>query len=192
MNRKTLVIDNYDSFTYNLVQYLGELGAELHVSRNDVMGLDEVEALNPERIVISPGPGIPANAGISIDLIRLFAGQIPILGVCLGHQAIGEAFGAEIVRADELKHGKTSWIHHEEDAILEGLENPFEATRYHSLLVKRETIPDCLVVNAWTDRGLIMGVRHREFDVFGVQFHPESIMTRQGKKLLENFLCWKS
>ena len=189
MNRKTLVIDNYDSFTYNLVQYLGELGADLTVFRNDTINMREIESLEPERIVISPGPGIPVNAGISIDLVKHFSGKVPILGVCLGHQAIGEAFGAEIVRADQLMHGKTSWIHHNEDSVLGGLENPFEATRYHSLIVKKETLPECFVVNAWTEDGIIMGLRHRDLPLFGVQFHPESIMTREGKKLLENFLC---
>lgn len=189
MMQRTLVIDNYDSFTYNLVQYLGELGAELEIFRNDAIDLETIESLSPDRIVISPGPGVPANAGISIGLIKKFAGVIPILGVCLGHQAIGEAFGGEVIRADELMHGKTSLIHHREDSIFKGLENPFEATRYHSLIVKKDSLPDCLLVNAWTENGIIMGLRHRKFPVFGVQFHPESIMTQEGKRLLENFLC---
>lgn len=187
-----LMVDNYDSFTYNLVQYLGELGAHLSVYRNDEINLDEIENLDPDRIVISPGPGIPRNAGISVSLIRRFAGQIPILGVCLGHQAIGEAFGGRVVRAVTLMHGKTSWIHHEEDSIFSGLDSPFEATRYHSLIVAREGLPECLKVNAWTEDGTIMGFRHQDYPVFGVQFHPESIMTRVGKKLLENFLCYRS
>jgi len=189
MMQRTLVIDNYDSFTYNLVQYLGELGAELEIFRNDAIDLETIESLSPDRIVISPGPGVPANAGISIGLIKKFAGVIPILGVCLGHQAIGEAFGGEVIRADELMHGKTSLIHHRDDSIFKGLDNPFEATRYHSLIVKKDSLPDCLLVNAWTENGIIMGLRHRKFPVFGVQFHPESIMTQEGKRLLENFLC---
>jgi len=189
MNRKTLVIDNYDSFTYNLVQYLGELGAELTVFRNDAIGLDDINSMKPDCIVISPGPGVPSQAGISVDVVKHFAGRIPILGVCLGHQAIGKAFGGEIVRARVLMHGKTSRIFHNGDAIYQGLDNPFTATRYHSLILGKETLPDCLEVNAWTEDGTIMGLRHREFPLFGVQFHPESILTRQGKKLLENFLC---
>lgn len=189
---RVLMVDNYDSFTYNLVQYLGELGADLTVYRNDAITLDEIEELRPDRIVISPGPGVPRNAGISIPLIRRFAGQMPILGVCLGHQAIGEAFGGRVVRAETLMHGKTSWIHHEEDSIFAGLDSPFEATRYHSLVVTRESLPDCLRINAWTKDGTIMGFRHQDQPVFGVQFHPESIMTRTGKKLLENFLCYRS
>src|SRR5690606_3653786 len=182
---QVLMVDNYDSFTYNLVQYLGELGADLSVYRNDEITLDEIENLGPDRIVISPGPGIPRNAGISISLIRRFAGQIPILGVCLGHQAIGEAFGGRVVRAATLMHGKTSWIHHEQDSIFSGLDSPFEATRYHSLIVAREGLPECLKVNAWTEDGTIMGFRHQDFAIFGVQFHPESIMTPLGKTLLE-------
>jgi len=189
MNRKTLVIDNYDSFTYNLVQYLGELGAELTVFRNDAIRLDDIDSMKPDCIVISPGPGVPSQAGISVDVVKHFAGRIPILGVCLGHQAIGKAFGGEIVRARVLMHGKTSRIFHNGDAIYQGLDNPFTATRYHSLILGKETLPDCLEVNAWTEDGTIMGLRHREFPLFGVQFHPESILTRQGKKLLENFLC---
>ncbi len=187
-----VVIDNYDSFTYNLVQYLGELGCDLQVYRNDQIMLDRIGSMNPDRIVISPGPGRPRDAGISVDLVRHFAGQLPILGVCLGHQAIAESFGGSVVRAPELKHGKTSLIYHEGDSILSGLRSPFEATRYHSLIVRREDLPDCLSVNAWTKEGLIMGLRHRRHDIFGVQFHPESILTPQGKNILENFLCFKS
>lgn len=187
---RVIVIDNYDSFTYNLVQYLGELGAELTVFRNDQVELGEIRKLEPDRIVISPGPGIPANAGVSIPVIKSEAGRTPILGVCLGHQAIGEAFGGRVIRAPALMHGKTSLIFHESDTILKGLPNPFEATRYHSLIVERETLPDCLQVNAWTDCGIVMGLRHCEHPVFGVQFHPESILTRQGKALLKNFLCY--
>jgi anthranilate synthase component II len=189
---RVLMIDNYDSFTYNLYQYLGELGAHVVVHRNDELSLAGIRRLRPDRIVISPGPGTPSAAGISIALIRDFAGEIPILGVCLGHQAIGEAFGGTVLRARQLMHGKTSWIHHREDTILRGLENPFEATRYHSLIVDPGDLPGCLLVNAWTEEGTIMGLRHRELPVFGVQFHPESIMTREGKRLLENFLCWKA
>lgn len=189
---KVLIIDNYDSFTYNLVQYLGELGADLLVRRNDEITVEEIGDLGPDRIVVSPGPGIPSNAGVSIALIREFSGKIPVLGVCLGHQAIAEAFGGSIQLAAELKHGKTSWIYHEQDSILTGLEMPFEATRYHSLIVSREDLPSCLLVNAWTEDETIMGVRHRELDVFGVQFHPESIMTGEGKHLLRNFLCCRS
>lgn len=186
---KVLIIDNYDSFTYNLVQYLGELGCDLRVFRNDRIGTNEIHEINPERIVISPGPCTPKEAGISIEVIKTFAGKIPILGVCLGHQAIGEAFGGKVVRAPELKHGKTSMIYHNGDSILDGLPNPFEATRYHSLIVQKEDLPDCLKTTAWTEDGLIMALRHQEHEVFGVQFHPESILTRCGKQILENFLC---
>lgn len=189
---RVLMVDNYDSFTYNLVQYLGELGAELTVYRNDAITLDAIEELRPDRIVISPGPGIPVNAGISIPLVRRFSGRIPVLGVCLGHQAVGEAFGGRVVRAEKLMHGKTSWIHHQGDSIFLDLDSPFEATRYHSLIVARESLPDCLIINAWTEDGTIMGFRHQDYPVFGVQFHPESIMTEVGKKLLENFLCYGS
>lgn len=189
---KVVMIDNYDSFTYNLVQYLGELGCELQVFRNDKIGANALRELNPDRIVISPGPGTPKDAGATLDVIKECAGKIPILGVCLGHQAIGEAFGGKVVRAPELKHGKTSMIYHQGDSILSGLPNPFEATRYHSLIVRRHDLPDCLLINAWTQNGLIMGLRHRRYPVFGVQFHPESILTGQGKKILENFLCFKS
>ncbi len=183
-----LMIDNYDSFTYNLVQYLGELGEDIKVFRNDKVTIKEIETLKPERIVISPGPCTPKEAGISVDVIRYFSGKIPILGVCLGHQAIGAAFGGDIIRAPRLMHGKTSIIHHDGKTIFEGLPNPFEATRYHSLIIKKETLPDCLEITAWTDRDEIMGVRHNEFIVEGVQFHPESILTKVGKDLLKNFL----
>jgi len=184
-----LVIDNYDSFTYNLVQYFGELGAELIVRRNDKVGLDEIEKLQPERICISPGPGTPLDAGISNELIRQFGPRIPILGVCLGHQCIGHVFGGEIVRAPRLMHGKTSPILHEGDGVFHGLPNPFEATRYHSLIVRRETFPAELEILAETSDGEIMGLRHRRFPIHGVQFHPESIMTDEGKRLLTNFLA---
>jgi anthranilate synthase/aminodeoxychorismate synthase-like glutamine amidotransferase len=183
-----LMIDNYDSFTYNLVQYLGELGEDIRVFRNNKITIDEMEKLNPERIVISPGPCTPKEAGVSIEVVRHFAGRIPILGVCLGHQSIGAAFGGEIIRAPRLMHGKTSIIYHDGEGVFKGLPNPFEATRYHSLLIKRETLPDCLYVTAWTDVGEIMGVRHKEYIVEGVQFHPESILTTVGKNLLGNFL----
>lgn len=183
-----LMIDNYDSFTYNLVQYFGELGEDVRVFRNDRITIKEIEEMAPERIVISPGPCTPKEAGISIEVIRHFAGMVPILGVCLGHQSIGAAFGGEIVRAPRLMHGKTSMIYHDGKTIFEGLPNPFEATRYHSLVIKKETLPDCLEITAWTKEGEIMGVRHREFVIEGVQFHPESILTRVGKDLLKNFL----
>jgi anthranilate synthase/aminodeoxychorismate synthase-like glutamine amidotransferase len=184
-----LVVDNYDSFTYNLVQYLGELGAELVVRRNDQTTIEEVEKLRPERLCISPGPGTPDDAGISNDLIRHFGPRIPVLGVCLGHQCIGQVYGGQIVRADRLMHGKTSPIMHEGDGIFAGLPIPFEATRYHSLIVRRETLPAELEVVAETSEHEIMGLRHREYPVHGVQFHPESIMTGEGKKLLANFLA---
>jgi len=183
-----LVIDNYDSFTYNLVQYLGELGAEPVVYRNDAITIEQMRELKPERILISPGPGVPADAGITIDVIRAFAGGIPILGVCLGHQAMGEAFGGRVVRAPYLMHGKTSEICHDSATIFRGLPYRFKATRYHSLIVEKESLPDVLEVSATTPDGLIMGLRHRKFPVEGVQFHPESVMTEHGKKLLENFL----
>ena len=183
-----LVIDNYDSFTYNLVQYFGELGAELVVRRNDQTTLREVEELRPDKICISPGPGTPDDAGISNELIRQFGPHTPVLGVCLGHQCIGQVFGAEIVRADRLMHGKTSPILHEGDGVFRGLPIPFEATRYHSLIVRRETLPDELEVIAETSEREIMGLRHRRYPIHGVQFHPESIMTGEGKKLLANFL----
>lgn len=183
-----VVIDNYDSFTYNLVQYLGELGERPRVFRNDQITVEEIAALHPDRIVISPGPKTPKEAGISCDLILQFAGQIPILGVCLGHQCIGAAFGGRVVRAARLMHGKTSPIHHDGRTIFSGLPNPFEATRYHSLLVDREGFPNCLEISAETAEGEIMGVRHREHRIEGIQFHPESILTKEGKALLGNFL----
>ena len=183
-----LVIDNYDSFTYNLVQYLGELGAELEVFRNDRIGLQEVEALEPEKIVISPGPCTPTEAGISVGLVQAFAGKVPILGVCLGHQAVGQAFGGAVVGAPTIMHGKVSEIHHDGRTIFKGLSRPFIATRYHSLMVAREGLPEVLEVSAETSDGVVMGLRHREFDVEGVQFHPESILTDEGKRLLKNFL----
>ena len=186
-----LMIDNYDSFTYNLVQYLGELGQALKVFRNDKVTIREIDTMRPERIVISPGPCTPKEAGISIEVIRHFAGKVPLLGVCLGHQSIGEAFGGDVIRAPYLMHGKTSLIHHDGKTIFEGLPNPFEATRYHSLIIKRETLPSVLEISAWTDDGIIMGVRHRHFTVEGVQFHPESILTVVGKDLLRNFLSLK-
>ena len=183
-----LMIDNYDSFTYNLVQYLGELGANLVVHRNDKITVEQVEDIAPEKIVISPGPCTPREAGISCELIRHFAGRLPLLGVCLGHQCIGEAFGGDVVRAARLMHGKTSMIHHDGEEIFDELENPFEATRYHSLIVKKETLPDCFKLTAWTDQDEIMGIRHLEHPIWGVQFHPESILTHAGKPLLQNFL----
>ena len=183
-----LVIDNYDSFTYNLVQYMGELGAEQEVYRNDKITLDEIKELSPEKIVISPGPCTPLEAGISNDLVKRFAGEIPILGVCLGHQCIGYAFDGEVVQADRIMHGKTSLIYHDNKRFYKGIENPFTATRYHSLIVRRETLPDCLEISAETKEGEIMGFRHREYPVEGVQFHPESILTEIGKDLLRNFL----
>lgn len=187
-----LMIDNYDSFTYNLVQYLGELGEDIKVFRNNKITLQEIEKLAPERIVISPGPCTPKEAGISVDVIKHFSGKVPVLGVCLGHQSIGAAFGGDIIRAPGLMHGKTSLIHHDGKTIFEGLPNPFEATRYHSLLIKKETLPGCLEITAWTDIGEIMGVRHKEYVVEGVQFHPESILTTVGKDLLRNFLKLRS
>jgi anthranilate synthase/aminodeoxychorismate synthase-like glutamine amidotransferase len=183
-----LIIDNYDSFTYNLVQYFGELGADLVVKRNDQITLDEIAELHPERICISPGPGTPLDAGISNDLIRRFGPTTPILGVCLGHQCIGHVFGGEVVRADRIMHGKTSPIMHEGDGVFRSLPNPFEATRYHSLIVRRESLPADLEVTAETAQLEIMGLRHRRYPVQGVQFHPESIMTSVGKQLLLNFL----
>ena len=183
-----LMIDNYDSFTYNLVQYLGELGAEMRVVRNDAIAVDDVATMRPERIVISPGPGTPDDAGISLDVIRRFGPTTPILGVCLGHQSIGQAYGATVARAPVQMHGKTSPIRHDGRTLFAGLPNPFDATRYHSLLIERATIPDCLEISAWTDEGEIMGVRHREHLLEGVQFHPESILTLEGKRLLKNFL----
>ena len=183
-----LMIDNYDSFTYNLVQYLAELGADVEVRRNDAVGLDDVQARAPDGIVISPGPCTPREAGISVPLIQRFAGQIPILGVCLGHQAIGAAFGGDVVRALRIMHGKTSPIRHDGTGVFAGLPDPFDATRYHSLVIDPGTLPPTLLRNAWTDEGEIMGVRHRSAFVEGVQFHPESVLTLEGKRLLGNFL----
>jgi len=182
-----LVIDNYDSFTFNLVQYLGELGETPEVHRNDKIGLDEIEAMQPSHILISPGPCTPHEAGISVDIVKRFSGRIPILGVCLGHQAIAEAFGGRVVRAARLMHGKTSPILHDGSGVLAGLPSPFTATRYHSLIVE-EPLPDCLVRTAWTAEGELMGLQHREHSTFGVQFHPESILTEHGHELLKNFL----
>ncbi|MCO7514115.1 aminodeoxychorismate/anthranilate synthase component II [Pseudomonas guariconensis] len=188
-----LMIDNYDSFTYNVVQYLGELGAEVKVIRNDEMTIAQIEALEPERIVVSPGPCTPSEAGVSIEAILHFAGKLPILGVCLGHQSIGQAFGGDVVRARQVMHGKTSPVHHRDLGVFAGLNNPLTVTRYHSLVVKRETLPDCLEVTAWTahDDGSvdeIMGLRHKALNIEGVQFHPESILTEQGHELFANFL----
>lgn len=183
-----LVIDNYDSFTYNLVQYLGELGAEIEVRRNDQTTLEEIDRLAPERIVISPGPKTPTDAGICLEVIKKFAGRTPLLGVCLGHQAIGQAFGGKVVRAPEVMHGKTSLIRHDGKTIFSGLPNPFPATRYHSLIVERESLPSCLQISASSPDGLIMGLRHETLKVEGVQFHPESVLTESGKQLLANFL----
>ncbi len=184
-----LVIDNYDSFTYNLVQYLRELGASVEVHRNDRIGLDEIRSMRPERIVLSPGPCSPTEAGICCEVVRSFGSSTPLLGVCLGHQCIGAAYGGRIVRAARLMHGKTSLIHHDGRTLFRGLPNPFEATRYHSLLIERETIPTCLAVSAETREGEIMGVRHQSHPVEGVQFHPESILTQAGRPLLANFLA---
>lgn len=183
-----LVIDNYDSFTYNLVQYLGELGEEIEVRRNDEVTVEEVEAQTPDKILISPGPGTPDDAGVSLAMIERFAGRVPILGVCLGHQAIGQVFGGRVVRSPILVHGKASEVCHDGKTIFEGLEYRFKAGRYHSLMVERETLPSCLEVSATTPDGIIMGLRHREMKIEGVQFHPESILTHEGKRLLANFL----
>ena len=188
-----LMIDNYDSFTYNVVQYLGELGADVHVHRNDQITVEEIEALKPERIVVSPGPCTPNEAGVSVAAIQKFAGKVPLLGICLGHQSIGQAFGGRIVHAREIMHGKTSMIHHKDSGVFAGLPNPFEATRYHSLVIEKESIPDCLEITAWTETeegemDEIMGVRHTELNIEGVQFHPESILTKVGHDLLRNFL----
>ncbi len=182
------MIDNYDSFTYNLVQYLLEMGEEVRVVRNDAIKVDQIEGRIPERIVISPGPCDPKKAGISVDVVKRFTGKVPILGVCLGHQAIGYAFGMDVVRAQRLMHGKTSMVYHDGKTIFKGLINPFEANRYHSLILKRDDLPECLEVSAWTDRDEIMGIRHRKYPVEGVQFHPESILTSTGKNLLRNFI----
>jgi anthranilate synthase component 2 len=183
-----LMLDNYDSFTYNIVQYFGQLGEDVQVHRNDRITLEEIEALRPARLVVSPGPCSPEEAGISVSAIRHFAGKLPILGVCLGHQAIGAAFGGNVVRSVSLMHGKTSPIHHDERELFVGLPNPFQATRYHSLVVERSSLPECLEVTAWVENGEIMGMRHRELPVWGVQFHPESILTEGGMDLLANFL----
>jgi anthranilate synthase component 2 len=183
-----LMIDNYDSFTYNLVQYFGELGEDVKVVRNDEMTVEQIAAMNPQRIVVSPGPCTPNEAGVSVSVIRHFAGKIPLLGVCLGHQSIGQAFGARIVHARQLMHGKVSQIRHENAGVFRKLPNPLTATRYHSLVIDRESLPDCLEVTGWTDDGEIMGVRHRELAVEGVQFHPESVLTEHGHELLANFL----
>lgn len=183
-----LMIDNYDSFTYNLVQYFGELGSDMKVFRNDALTLADIKKMKPQKIVISPGPGRPEGAGISVDVIKEFEGKIPLLGVCLGHQSMGYAYGAKIVRAGKIMHGKTSLIHHDQKEIFEGIQNPFEATRYHSLVIDQKTFPDCFEVTAWTDDGEIMGMRHKHCAMWGVQFHPESILTIEGKNLLNNFL----
>ena len=188
-----LMIDNYDSFTYNLVQYLGELGTEVVVKRNDEISVDDIEQLAPERIIISPGPCTPTEAGISLDVIKYYAGKLPLFGVCLGHQSIGQAFGGNIIRAKEVMHGKTSMMHHNNTGVFSGLSNPFEATRYHSLVIEKETLPDCLEMTAWTENEAgevdeIMGVRHKEFKLEGVQFHPESILSQHGHDMLKNFI----
>jgi anthranilate synthase component 2 len=183
-----VIIDNYDSFTYNLYQYLGELGADMKVFRNDKITVDQVADLKPEKLLVSPGPCTPKEAGISCAAIEHFAGSIPILGVCLGHQSIGQVFGGNVIRARRLMHGKTSPIHHRDTDVFAGLPNPFEATRYHSLIIEKETCPDCLEITAWAEEDEIMGVRHKDLPVYGVQFHPESILTTHGKQLLQNFL----
>jgi len=188
-----LMIDNYDSFTYNLVQYLGELGADVRVFRNDQISVADIEKLAPEKLVISPGPCTPNEAGVSVEAIKTFAGRIPLLGVCLGHQSIGQAFGGKIVHASEIMHGKTSMIHHRDTGVFKGLSNPLEATRYHSLVIEKDSLPDCLEVTAWTGDAdgkveEIMGVRHKELAIEGVQFHPESILTEHGHDMLKNFL----
>jgi len=188
-----LMIDNYDSFTYNLVQYLGELGADVKVHRNDQINLDDIDKLSPERLMISPGPCTPDQAGISMQAIKQYAGKLPILGVCLGHQSIGQVFGGKIIHAKEIMHGKTSLIHHNNTGVFKGLNNPYTATRYHSLVIEKESLPDCLEITAWTENAdgsmeEIMGVRHKEYAIEGVQFHPESILTEHGHDLLKNFL----
>ena len=184
-----LMIDNYDSFTYNLVQYFGELGQEVKVVRNDAMTVEQIAALGPSRIVISPGPCTPNEAGISLEVLEKLAGQVPILGVCLGHQSIGQAFGGPVVRAKTIMHGKTSMIRHKGIGVFAGVPEPFEATRYHSLVVERDSLPDCLEITATSDDGLVMGLRHREYDIEGVQFHPESILTAGGHSIVANFLA---
>ncbi|MEK4484061.1 aminodeoxychorismate/anthranilate synthase component II [Psychrobacillus sp. FSL H8-0484] len=183
-----LMIDNYDSFTYNLVQYIGELGVEVKVARNDELTIDVIEQLAPQVIVVSPGPCTPNEAGISLEVITHFAGKIPIFGVCLGHQSIGQAFGGKVIRAERLMHGKTSPVFHDGKGVNANMPNPFQATRYHSLLVEKELLPDCLEVTSWTEEGEIMGLRHKEFAVEGVQYHPESIMTEEGKRIIANFI----
>jgi anthranilate synthase/aminodeoxychorismate synthase-like glutamine amidotransferase len=183
-----LIIDNYDSFTYNLVQEMGEMGAELEVVRNDQATLDDIRAMNPSHIVISPGPGTPDDSGVSQDVLRYMGETTPILGVCLGHQCIGQVYGGVVKRAPRLMHGKTSMVYHKGDAMFKGVPSPFEATRYHSLIVEEATLPDCLMITAFTDQGEIMGVRHKQFPVYGVQFHPESILTKYGPRILQNFL----
>lgn len=193
MAQTVLMLDNYDSFTFNIVQYLGELGADVITHRNDEITIEQIEALAPTHLVVSPGPCTPNEAGISMAAIEHFAGKLPILGVCLGHQAIGQVYGGKVVRAPQVMHGKTSVVLHDSQGVFEGLDNPVEVTRYHSLVVDKETLPDCLEITAWTGEddvtpGLIMGLRHRELDIEGVQFHPESILTRQGHELLANFL----
>jgi anthranilate synthase/aminodeoxychorismate synthase-like glutamine amidotransferase len=185
-----LIIDNYDSFTYNLVQYFGELGAEMKIIRNDAMSVAEIRALQPSRICISPGPCTPNEAGVSCAVIEAFGPHIPILGVCLGHQSIGQVYGGDVIRAERLMHGKTSPIHHNGTSVFKGVPSPFEATRYHSLIVKRETLPECLEITAWTAENEIMGLRHKQHPVHGVQFHPESILTQEGMQLLKNFLSF--
>ncbi len=187
-SKMILMIDNYDSFIYNIVQYLGEFGHEIVVKRNDVMTVEEIEQLAPDMIVISPGPCSPNEAGESLNIIKYFAGNIPILGVCLGHQALAQVFGGNVIRAERLMHGKTSPVLHAEVGLHKGMPNPFQATRYHSLIVEKETLPACLEVTAWTEEGEIMGLRHKEYPIEGVQYHPESIMTEQGKKLLRQFI----
>ena len=188
MAPRILVLDNYDSFVFNLVQYLGELGAEPVVHRCDELTIAEIESLGIDGVLISPGPGRPEDAGLSNEVIATFAGRVPVLGVCLGHQCIGQVYGGDVVRAPEIMHGKTSRISHNDTGVFEGLPNPFDATRYHSLVVERSSVPDALEVTAWTDDGLVMGLRHRQFDVEGVQFHPESILTENGHRLVANFL----
>ncbi len=183
-----VLIDNYDSFTYNLVQALGELGAELKVFRNDEITVQEIQGLAPSHLLISPGPCTPKEAGISVEAIKYFAGRIPVLGVCLGHQSIGYAFGGKVMRADRLMHGKTSMIRHDGRGVFSGLSNPFEAMRYHSLIVDEKSLPECLIATAWSEKDELMGIRHREFQLEGVQFHPESILTPEGNRLLKNFL----
>ena len=183
-----LMIDNYDSFTYNLVQYVGELGADIHVERNDCISISEIESLKPKKIVISPGPCTPAKAGISVEVIKKFAGKVPVLGVCLGHQSVGAAFGGEIIKAGKLMHGKTSKVRHDGKTLFKNLPNPFTATRYHSLVLNRKTLPDCFEITAESEDNEIMGIRHKDLSVEGVQFHPESILTPNGKDLLMNFI----